>query len=393
MTVRVAHWGVSMPAYRFTAPTTETGLRRLFYLVAMVLCTVASALPALLNPDFHWFTGFYETLVPVVLVALVALTALLWVCPARLRFVERALFGVAVSYNLALFVQILYLGPGLELQGYLDAYRTFSPFVYVWAFLAFGRHRGLANSLLFMGGVLTLAAPYLLALTPARADSYDVGLLILNIPTVGGVYLIMLYALTYFLERSTQAHTAAAAEARLAYVDPLTGLPNRLLFDQRLTQAVQAARAENRSFALAFIDLDRFKDVNDALGHRAGDLLLCAVAARLQGQLRSSDLLARISGDEFAVLLPCTASPAAVRAVAQKLLEGLEPQFDLEGTSYRASASMGFSLYSSDANTPDTLLAQADKAMYLAKRRGRNGYYLQPTTPGEPAEVAGACLA
>ena len=354
-------------------------MRRAFYLVVLGLCVLAGALPAFLNPAFSWFSSFYETLVPLVLGALTALGILLWTRPESLSHVERALFGVGVSYNLAVFVRILYIGSSADVRDYIDVYRTFSPLVYAWAFLAFGRRRGLFNSLLFIGSVLALAAPYLLGFTPPRVDYTVIRPLVLSVPTVGGVYLTIFYALTHFLEVSVRARVGAETEARLAYLDPLTGLPNRLLLDQRLGEAFHAAQRERQSFALAFIDLDAFKAVNDTFGHAAGDALLKEVATRLGSPLRASDTLARISGDEFAVILPATASPAAVKKVAERLLGTLETPFNLGGVSYRASASMGFALYQASSMTPTTpgrLLAQADEAMYVAKRCGRNGYHL-----------------
>ncbi len=373
-------------------PADEAGVRRTFYLIALGLCVLSGALPVLLDPAFSWFGSFYETLVPLVLGALTALAVLLWARPGSLSFVERTLFGVGVGYNLAVFARILYIGPDLDVQGYVEVYRTFSPLVYVWAFLAFGRRRGLQTSLFFIGSVLAFAVPYLSGLTPARADHDVIWPLILSVPTVGGVYLVAFYALTHFLEVSVRARMGAEAEARLAYLDPLTGLPNRLLFDQRLARAVEAAERGRQGFALAFIDLDRFKTVNDTLGHGAGDALLEGVAARLQAPLRTSDTLARIAGDEFAAILPTTASPAAVGAVARKLLEAFETPFDLGGVSYRASASIGFTLFS-PLSTPAALLAQADRAMYVAKRCGRNGYHLYVLEAPTEADVLSAASA
>ena len=390
-----------MPRFRLPClPADEAGARRAFYLASSGFCVFSGVLLALFNPEFDWFGSFYATLVPLVLLTQTALTLLLWLRPGSLAFVERALFAVGAGYNLAVFARVLYIGSDLDIQGYANAYSTFSPLLYVWAFLAFGR-RGLWSALLFMGSVLALAAPYVLGLTPARADSGTIVALVLSVPTVGGAYLVMLYALTHFLERNVRARASAEAEARLAYLDPLTGLPNRLLFDQRLGETFHTAQRERQGFALAFIDLDAFKAVNDTFGHAAGDALLKEVATRLGGPLRASDTLARISGDEFAVILPMTASPAAVEGVAERLLGAFEVPFNLGGVSYRASASMGFALYHAPQtlpHTPDMLLAQADKAMYVAKRCGRNGYHLyapgtqvEPQTHAQKIEVTAGC--
>ncbi len=356
-------------------PALEERSRRSFYLVALLLGFAAGLSQTLLG-GFLWFQSFYETLVPVVLAALALLALLLWVRPDSLKLVEWGILAVLCSYNLLVLEQLLYGRSEPHMRIYLEAFLMFSPPIYVWSFLAFKRRRGLQVSLLFIASTLALAAPYLLHLTPARAEHDVVQGFLLSVPTLGGVYIAMLYTLTHFLEVSNQVRARAEAVAELAYKDPLTGLPNRLLFDTHLTQACKSAQRDQGGFALAFIDLDNFKTVNDTLGHHAGDLLLKEVAARLKTQLRAADLLARISGDEFAALLPAATTPAGVNAVAAKLIETLQAPFDLKGVEYQVSASVGFAIYQTTTGTPDALLAQADQAMYCAKKRGKNGFYL-----------------
>jgi diguanylate cyclase (GGDEF)-like protein/PAS domain S-box-containing protein len=157
-----------------------------------------------------------------------------------------------------------------------------------------------------------------------------------------------------------------------AHHDALTGLPNRLMFDQQLEQCLEEARRHNWLLAVLFIDLDRFKQINDTLGHPTGDLVLEQVARRLEGCLRKSDTLARLGGDEFALVLPeLNDSPDALR-VAQKLLDGLQEPFHVEPHEMFLTASVGISLYPRDGTDAPTLERNADTAMYRAKNRGRN---------------------
>jgi diguanylate cyclase (GGDEF)-like protein len=160
--------------------------------------------------------------------------------------------------------------------------------------------------------------------------------------------------------------------AYLAYHDPLTGLPNRLMVEQELDFALARARRSDRAVALMFVDLDDFKDVNDRLGHAAGDRLLAAVAGRLRGVLRSSDVLARQGGDEFLVLLADLPDDPALAAesVGAKLLEALREPFVVAGTEVRTGASIGICLYPLDGSDTESLLRHADAAMYGAKAGG-----------------------
>jgi len=154
--------------------------------------------------------------------------------------------------------------------------------------------------------------------------------------------------------------------AHLAYHDPLTDLPNRVLMQDRLDQAARAAHRESKPLALLVMDLDGFKEVNDTLGHHAGDRVLQHVASRIRGTLRESDTVARLGGDEFAVILPFTDANGAV-LTAQKVLHELEQPFVLEGRSMSVRASIGVASFPDHGTSAQTLLQKADVAMYLAK--------------------------
>jgi diguanylate cyclase (GGDEF)-like protein len=171
----------------------------------------------------------------------------------------------------------------------------------------------------------------------------------------------------------TRGLEAANRQLRhLASHDSLTGLPNRLLLDDRLTQAIAQANRQAHGFAVAVLDLDRFKLINDSLGHRAGDQLLCEVAARLKGAIRAVDSIARLGGDEFVIIFDGPMTQVQSMEMGTRLLKVMEPSTRLLGIDVHVSPSIGIAFYPRDGATIDTLLAHADAAMYHAKERGRN---------------------
>ena len=165
-----------------------------------------------------------------------------------------------------------------------------------------------------------------------------------------------------------KAHTDALEYQALH--DALTGLPNRSLFGDRLRQALLAARRNQRMLGVLLLDLDRFKDINDALGHDRGDSLLQEVTSRLRGVLRATDTIARLGGDEFAMLAPDAKQPEDVVAAARKILSALEGPFAIADRMVETGASIGIAIYPMHGEDPSTLLRRADVAMYVAKRSG-----------------------
>jgi diguanylate cyclase (GGDEF)-like protein len=168
-----------------------------------------------------------------------------------------------------------------------------------------------------------------------------------------------------------QLEAQKAALEAVALHDPLTGLPNRMLFAELTQAAVAQARRDNGRLALLFLDLDRFKAVNDALGHAAGDELLIALAMRLKQTVRESDVVCRHSGDEFTLLLRDAHSWDEVAATADRLLKSIEEPLAIRGHDFGVSASIGIALFPDDAADHDELVRHADAAMYAAKRMGR----------------------
>ena len=161
---------------------------------------------------------------------------------------------------------------------------------------------------------------------------------------------------------------------RRALHDPLTGLPNRAMFLESLERAMHKARRRSAQFSILFVDLDRFKEVNDTMGHAAGDALLKAVAERLVMAVRQSDLVARLGGDEFVILIEEHGGPEEVMIVAQKALAMASRPVPVDWREATVSASIGIASFPEDGEDIETLLANADAAMYQSKERGRNNF-------------------
>jgi diguanylate cyclase (GGDEF)-like protein/PAS domain S-box-containing protein len=184
----------------------------------------------------------------------------------------------------------------------------------------------------------------------------------------------------------SERKVAQARIERLAQFDSLTGLPNRTLFNDRLAQTLTLAKRNRWIAGIVFVDLDRFKAVNDTYGHGAGDKLLKEVGQRLQECIRSGDTAGRLAGDEFAVALSTLAKAEDADLVAQKIIAALARPVDVGGAQAIVTASLGIALYPVDGEDPDELLRNADTAMYRAKEKGRNAY--QSYTPEMNERVA-----
>jgi len=176
-----------------------------------------------------------------------------------------------------------------------------------------------------------------------------------------------------FSDITEQKENAERIE-HLAYHDPLTGLPNRYALNAHLTQSLADARRNGAQIAVMFLDLDRFKNINDSLGHDVGDQLLMEVARRVRGVLRESDTVARLGGDEFVVVLTGVAGPEDAARVAEKIVGEVGAPLMLAGHSLHTSPSIGISIYPHDGTSADMLMKNADAAMYQAKQGGRNGF-------------------
>lgn len=174
-------------------------------------------------------------------------------------------------------------------------------------------------------------------------------------------------------------HTQESILERLHYLanyDGLTGLPNRRLFLDRLNVSLSHARRDQHMLAVMFVDLDRFKEINDTLGHKIGDGLLTAVSERMKNCLREGDTLARLGGDEFTALLPVLTHSDDAINVAQKIMDCCARPVHVGGHELNVTASIGIAIYPTDGDDADSLLHHADLAMYRIKKAGRNGYLL-----------------
>ncbi|MFT4068485.1 diguanylate cyclase domain-containing protein [Paraburkholderia sp.] len=188
-------------------------------------------------------------------------------------------------------------------------------------------------------------------------------------------------------------HSKQSELAHLASHDVLTGLPNRMLFMQKLESALEAAKRHREGLAVLFVDLDRFKQINDQFGHPVGDKVLVAVAGRLKDVLCSGDVVARLGGDEFIVLIEGTRIEDATPAIAARIMDALNETLTIDGNSMTVGASIGISEFPHDSGNAEELLLNADAAMYAAKSSGRCAYLryrdLLEARLGEPAEAAG----
>ncbi|KAF0864575.1 sensor domain-containing diguanylate cyclase [Pseudomonas sp. LD120] len=169
---------------------------------------------------------------------------------------------------------------------------------------------------------------------------------------------------------------------QLAHFDPLTGLPNRLMLEQRLSRALEQARLNRTRVALVFVDLNRFKAINDHYGHAVGDRVLSTIAQRLQGILRASDTVARIGGDEFVMILESLSMELDLieeaRRICEKIVQALSPPVAVDNQRHSIGSSLGVAVFPDHAGRMDQLLHIADLAMYEAKRSGDNQYRLGP---------------
>jgi diguanylate cyclase (GGDEF)-like protein/PAS domain S-box-containing protein len=172
----------------------------------------------------------------------------------------------------------------------------------------------------------------------------------------------------------TERKVAEERVQSLAYYDALTGLPNRILLRDRLSKALSTARRQNHKVALLFLDLDRFKIVNDSLGHSVGDLLLQEIARRLKSVAREQDTIARLGGDEFLIVLTNIRDIPGAAVAVERFMDAMTPAFVLQGHSFSISCSLGVSIFPEHGADSETLIKNADAAMYGAKEGGRNNF-------------------
>ncbi|MCU7940320.1 MAG: GGDEF domain-containing protein [gamma proteobacterium symbiont of Bathyaustriella thionipta] len=171
-----------------------------------------------------------------------------------------------------------------------------------------------------------------------------------------------------------QLHENQQYLEHIAHHDSLTGLPNRLLFNDRLEQAVLKSKRTGKSFALFFIDLDQFKQINDTAGHAAGDKVMIHTTENLKNCIRADDTIARIGGDEFTIILSSFKNSDDITGVAEKIIKAVQKPITIDSETYQLTVSVGISIYPEDADNIRVLMQYADIAMYKVKQQGRNAY-------------------
>jgi diguanylate cyclase (GGDEF)-like protein len=255
--------------------------------------------------------------------------------------------------------------------------RRFGKLLEVYTPLRFARDRRVA-------GAFELYLPYLPIQAAIGRDTTRLYLIL-----AAGLLLLYVALFRIVAGASARLRRQAAENRHLALHDPLTGLPNRSFFQDRAAQALRLAEREEAAMAILLLDLDRFKEVNDTLGHHNGDILLQEIGMRLQREVRESDSVARLGGDEFGILLPRIREEEDGIAVAEKIRQRLQKPLVLEGIAIDLDASIGVAAYPAHGSDIETLLQRADVAMYLAKS-DRSGCELYSPTRDEysPARLA-----
>jgi diguanylate cyclase (GGDEF)-like protein len=233
---------------------------------------------------------------------------------------------------------------------------------------------GRRSVMLALIGLATHQVHFLaLGTDPGIRHQYPLWIATLGLVDVALYFGLAIGLVIWLLEDERQATMDAAAKIeKIAYHDSLTGLPNRQLFLNQMGMALHRARRTNTVVAVLFLDLDRFKVVNDSLGHAAGDLLLQTVSERIRSAVRGDDSVTRLGGDEFAVLCTEVGTPDDAMMVAERIIAAVKRPISLEGQEVFVTTSLGISLYPADATHPEGLLKSADAAMYRAKAQGRD---------------------
>lgn len=292
--------------------------------------------------------------------------------PHTLKVVTSAIIAGGGTFFVTKTAYLLFFAsPTTDITSEMTESLFWIPIMYVLAYLIPGLIWGRFSVMSINVLLLLLSVGYMLSNLSAPEWDVFLALAELNLANLTTVFVIRNFSV--YKDLALKAHAKGQTMARLAYTDTLTGLPNRLHFELALQSTLTEARELGETCAVVFIDIDRFKLVNDTLGHAIGDRLLAAVAQRLRGALRAEDLLARISGDEFVLLLRALRSPQDAEAATQTFNALFRPPFVFDGQIVPITASIGFCLFPDDGDSVETLLKHADTAMYQVKASGRAG--------------------
>ncbi|MDZ7802254.1 MAG: EAL domain-containing protein [Trueperaceae bacterium] len=318
-------------------------------------------------------TTFDMVAYPVMGFLMLALEGLLALDRRALTTVVIGIIAGASTFFVAKLGWLLFGGhTDVGIQAQLTETFFWIPVVYLLSFVLAKVRAGRYIVVAFTAAVLGLSVAY--ALPHAMAGtSWGVTYALIELNLANTVLLALTSAFISFKEDYTRTQARMDEAERFAYTDSLTGLPNRPQLKIDLEHRLANARARGTHLAVLFLDIDGFKVINDTVGHEAGDELLRQFAARLQAEIRRGDVFARISGDEFVVLLDDVGSPQTALFVARKLQAALVEPFTLDGHAHHVTASIGACIHPHDADDAATLLQHADAAMYRVKRSGKNG--------------------
>ena len=305
-------------------------------------------------------------------VGITLLQIVLLVFPNRLKEVTSALVTGAGAFFVVKASYLLFFAPAdMDIPKELTETFFWVPILYVLAFLVPGLRLGRVSAGVTSVLLLLLSAADVL-IRPGEPNIDALYAFVqLNLANLTTVFVTRTFSV--YKDIALKAHAKGEVMARLAHTDTLTGLPNRLHFEGALQDALARARTREERCAVVFIDLDRFKSVNDTLGHEAGDRLLEGVGGRLKEVVRAQDLLARMSGDEFVLLVDDIQDTNDAEGIVRKLKGAFETPFILCDHPVTITASLGFSLFPEDGDSADALLKHADSAMYQVKAGGRDG--------------------
>ncbi|HET9028326.1 MAG TPA: EAL domain-containing protein [Trueperaceae bacterium] len=328
---------------------------------------------ALENPSGQ-ATTFDMIVYPVMGFLLLALEGLLAFKPRSLALVVLAIIGGASTFFFAKLGWLLFFSPSeTALHAQFTETLFWIPVVYLLSFILTEARLGQIIVRAFTAGMLALATAYTLPGLLAGDVNWGVVYTLIELNLANTVFLALTSAFIRYKEQQTLTRARMEEAEKHAYRDALTGLANRVHLDNELGKLLERATARDSRVAVMYLDIDGFKVVNDTLGHEAGDELLTSVAGRLRNELDQVHLMARMSGDEFVIVLDDVQSAQAAMFSARKLQAALVTPFELHGMSHHVSASIGICLYPDDASDGPTLLRHADSAMYRVKRSGKNG--------------------
>ncbi len=303
---------------------------------------------------------------------LLALYFSLVIYPRSLKAVTSILITSGGAFFVAKAAHLLFFAPAMiDIPKEMTESFFWVPIMYVLAYLIPGLALGRLSAVSINILLLLLSGVY--TLTHLGAPDWDVLLALgqLNLANLTTIFVISNFSV--YKDLALRGQAKGETMARLAHTDALTGLHNRLHFERALRETLDRAQEQGETCAVVFIDLDRFKSINDTLGHAVGDRLLARVAERLREAVRAEDLLARVSGDEFVLLLKPVRGSRDADAVVQNLHALFGQPFDVDGRAVTITASIGFCLFPDDSNSAEALLKHADTAMYQVKARGRAG--------------------